>query len=86
MKLEKLFDSKKFKNAYRLNQKLELAEHILNHGMAPRKKTAILKFLKGMFELSKKDEKIFDKRLAEMIAEHNNKQSGDDAGNFVSAG
>ena len=70
MKLDELFNGKNPINADKLNQKLELATHILNHEMAPRKKKAILNFLKGMVELNKRDEKIFERRLAEIIAEH----------------
>ena len=68
--MNKSFNGKKPINSDKLNQKLKLAEHILNHEMAPRKKRAILNFLKGMVELSKREEKVFDGRLAEMMAEH----------------
>jgi len=70
MEQETGLKTKKLIDAYRFNQKIKLAQHILNHPMAPRKKAAILKFLKGIMELSKRDENKFDKRLAEMIAEH----------------
>ncbi len=70
MKLNKSFNGKKPNDSDKLNRKLKLAEHILNHEMEPHKKKAILKFLKGMVELSKRDENLFDSRLAEMMAEH----------------
>lgn len=59
-------------NEDRLNQKLKMAEKILGYEMSLRKEQAYLTFIKGMVELTKKEEKIFDKRLAEMKASGKN--------------
>ena len=68
MNRRNLFTKKKVRDQEGLNKKLELAEMILNKEMAPRKKEAILNFLRGIYELPKGDEKIFEERLAAIIA------------------
>lgn len=53
-------------NAELLGRKLKLAEKILAYNMATDKEEAYLSFIKGMVELSKREERLFAKRLAEM--------------------
>jgi len=52
--------------SHKLQMKLLLATRIMLDEMEPRKKNAILAFLKGMLELDEKEEKLFDERLAEL--------------------
>jgi len=52
--------------SYQLQKKLLLATRVMLMEMEPRKKDAILTFLKGMMELDEKEEKLFDERLAEL--------------------
>ena len=61
-----LFRKKVTINEELLAKKLKMAEKILAHEMPARKEQAYLTFIKGMVELTKKEERIFDKRLAEM--------------------
>jgi len=53
-------------NQERLNRKLKLAEKILAFKMPTRKEDAYLAFIKGMVELTRKEERLYDKHLAEM--------------------
>jgi hypothetical protein len=50
----------------RLQQKILLATSIMLKEIEPRKKEAILNFLKGMMELSEEEERLFDERMAEL--------------------
>ena len=61
-----IFRRKVVINEERLSKKLKMAEKILAYEMPARKEGAYLAFIKGMVELTKKEERIFDKRLAEM--------------------
>ena len=61
-----IFGKKPAINEERLNKKLKLVEKILTYEMPARKEEAYLTFIKGMVELTKKEERVFDKRLAEM--------------------
>lgn len=61
-----IFRKKVVINEERLCRKLKLAEKILAYGMPTRKEDAYLAFIKGMVELTRKEEKLYDNRLAEM--------------------
>ena len=58
-------------NEERLNRKLKLAEKILAYKMPTRKEDAYLAFIKGMVELTRKEERLYDKHLAEMKERRN---------------
>ena len=61
-----IFRKKVAINEERLNRKLKIAEKILAYKMPTRKEDAYLTFIKGMVELTRKEEKLYDKHLAEM--------------------
>jgi hypothetical protein len=61
-----IFRKKVATNEERLNRKLKLAEKILAFKMPTRKEDAYLAIIKGMVELTRKEERLYDKRLAEM--------------------
>jgi hypothetical protein len=50
----------------RLQQKILLATSIMVKEIEPRKKEAILNFLKGMMELSEEEERMFEERMEEL--------------------
>jgi hypothetical protein len=58
-------ESMNIAGSYRLQKKLLLAIQIMLKEMEPKKKEAILAFLKGMMELDENEEKLYDERLAE---------------------
>lgn len=67
-----IFRKKVAINEERLIRKLKLAEKILAFKMPARKEDAYLAFIKGMVELTRKEEKLYDKLLAEMKEKRNN--------------
>jgi hypothetical protein len=67
-----IFGIKAAINEERLSQKLKMAEKILAYEMPARKEEAYLAFIKGMVELTKKEERIYDKRLVEMKEKRKN--------------
>ena len=58
--------SQKTAGSSRLQQKILLATSIMVKEMEPRKKEAILNFLKGMMELDEEEERLFEERMAEL--------------------
>jgi hypothetical protein len=58
--------SRKTAGSSRLQQKILLATSIMLKEMEPRKKEAILNFLKGMMELSEEEERLYEERMAEL--------------------
>ena len=58
--------SQKTAGSSRLQQKILLATSIMLKEMEPRKKEAILKFLKGTMELNEEEERLFEERMAEL--------------------
>jgi hypothetical protein len=66
-----IFRKKVAINEERLNRKLKLAEKILAFKMPTRKEDAYLAFIKGMVELTRKEERLYDKHLAEMKERRN---------------
>jgi len=72
LKMLNIFRKKVAINEERLIRKLKLAEKILAFKMPARKEDAYLAFIKGMVELTRKEEKLYDKLLAEMKEKRNN--------------
>ena len=58
--------SQKTAGSSQLQQKILLATSIMLKEMEPRKKEAILNFLKGMMELDEEEERLFEERMAEL--------------------
>ena len=58
--------SQKTAGSSRLQQKILLATSIMVKEMEPRKKEAILNFLKGMMELDEEEERLFEERMTEL--------------------
>jgi hypothetical protein len=49
-----------------LQKKILMATSIMLKEIEPRKKAALLNFLKGMMELSEEEERLYEERMAEL--------------------